>query len=392
MTDELFFPAGLALDTAFCNRQQERAFLKKCLLNNQHLVLISPRRYGKTSLIHQALSEVSLPYCAVDFLPATHLIFVKNALLAAVSALLTQLLPTHKKISQKLLGFFSNLNPRIVLSAAGQQVELTPHRGQQKSILEALLGLEEVAKTLKKRAVVVLDEFQQVSTLNENQEIEASIRHAVERSKYITYIFSGSNRQLLTQMFHDKRRPLYHLCELMKLERISLSDYAVFIQAAAKKKWKKELAKNVIQTILDLTECHTYYVGMLCRKLWSSTHIPTTDRVNAIWHNAVFEQFPWIAEDIGDLSVNQRLVLAALGHEPASATQPISKSEKFNILASKTGSKPFNISATNTMIAACLPPIRNTLVAPGFFEPSRRGSASFIILQTKTALFKEPTK
>ena len=180
----------------------------------------------------------------VDFLPATNLYFVKSAILTGVGGLLTQLLPLHKKLTQKILSFFTQLNPKIVLSAMGQEVEFVPRQAPEKSIIDALLGLDNLAKVLAVQVVVVFDEFQQIGTLNESHEIEASIRHAVERSQHVSYVFSGSNRHLLSQMFNDKRRPFYHLCELMRLGRIARNDYLEFIQAAARKNGIKNLLKK----------------------------------------------------------------------------------------------------------------------------------------------------
>lgn len=321
MKNQLSFPSGIALGEDFCNRSTEKLQLKQSILNNQHVVLVSPRRYGKTSLILQVLNEYQLQHCVIDFLPATHLDFIKNAILSGVSTLLTRLLPVHKKVVQKLLNLFESLNPRITLSAMGQQVELKPQQPSQKSIMDALLRLDELAQMFKKRVVFVLDEFQQVGILSQAQEIEASIRHAVERSQYVTYVFSGSNRHLLTQMFNDKRRPLYHLCDLMKLGRISKEEYAKFLQVAANKRWKKTLSNEVITEITQLTECHTYYVNALCRKLWKLSKIPAPQQVKNAWHDLIAEQYSWIASDVGELSVNQRLILAALAYEPTQAVQ-----------------------------------------------------------------------
>lgn len=321
MANQKLFPAGIALNKAFCNRTSERNALKQSILDNQPVVIISPRRYGKTSLMSQVIQENQMPFCLVDFLPATDLNFVKNALLAGVGELLTGLLPLHKKLTHKMLSFFTQLNPKIVLSAMGQQVELTPQQPPQKSILDALLGLDAMAKTLAKRVVVVLDEFQQIGMLSENHEIEASIRHAVERSQQVSYVFSGSNRHLLSQMFNDKRRPFYHLCELMKLERIAREHYLKFIQAAAKKQWKKKLSDDAILEIFDLTECHTYYVNALCRKLWKLEDAPSAMQVRELWQQIIEDQYPWIADDIGALSANQRLILAALSDQPTNVIQ-----------------------------------------------------------------------
>jgi AAA+ ATPase superfamily predicted ATPase len=321
MAIKIPFPAGVALGETFCNRHQERENLFENIISNQHCVLVSPRRYGKTSLIMQTLKENKIPHCLIDFFPATHISFVRNAILSGVGHLLTQLLPFHKKIAHSLLIFFKNLNPRIVLSAMGKQVELSPHNTPEKNIIEALMGLDETAKMLKTRVVMVFNEFPQIGNLKQGHEIETSVRHAVERSRWVTYIFSGSNRRLLTQMFNDKKRPLYHLCELIKLDRISREEFSKFTQTAAKKKWGRFFSEEVVKEILELTQCHTYYLNALCRRLWKLPAIPNVKQVEELWKKGINEQHSWISEDVGNLSVNQRLVLAALAYQPVQEPQ-----------------------------------------------------------------------
>ena len=320
MKDKIdFFPPGLALGKAFCNRVQERGMLKKAILKNEHLVMISPRRYGKTSLITQAIQENNIAYCSIDFLPATNSQYIKNIILDGVGDLLPQILPKQKVAMQKLLGFFKGLNPKFSVSVfkMGVSVELSGAQPAPKSIIEALMGLDQVAEELNKKVVVLLDEFQQISSLSDNHTIEASIRHAVERSKNVTYIFSGSDRHALELMFNDKNRPLFHLCKLVRIERIHHQDFSQFIQAAAGLHWKNPLPDEVIAKILELTECHTYYVNYLCRQLWDDEKCPDQlERVEEVWAQCVANQLPWITDDIGKLSANQRAVLAALVAQP----------------------------------------------------------------------------
>ena len=226
----------------------------------------------------------------------------------------------------------------------GQQVELRPQQSAEKSITEALMGLDELAKTFKEPVVVVMDEFQQIGVLSQYHAVEASIRHAVERSEYVAYIFSGSNRHLLSQMFNDKSRPFYHLCEIMKLERIAPLHYRDFIQAAAKKQWKKMLSDDALNEILKLTERHTYYVNALCRQLWKLEKCPTLRQVQECWTLSVSEQYPWIADEVGRLTPNQRLILAALAYQPTMNLQSQTFSKRIGLSPSsiKTAMKPLS--------------------------------------------------
>lgn len=316
-TDD-FFPPGLASGKAFCNRVKEREVLKVAILRGEHIVLVSPRRYGKTSLVTQVIHENELPFSSMDFLPATNSQYVKNVILTGISEVLSQILPKKKAAAEKLLSFLKGFNFKLSGSwhGFGLGVELASTHPLHESITNALMGLDNVAQEVGKKVVLLMDEFQQVSSISESHTVEASIRHAVERSKQVTYVFSGSDRHTLEQMFNDKNRPLYHLCKLMRIERIHSEDFAKFIEEASVVKWGQPLSSDVIGKILGLTECHTFYVNYLCRQLWGYETMPTEETVEKEWEAYVTNQLPWITDDIANLSANQRAVLFALVSNP----------------------------------------------------------------------------
>ncbi len=313
-----YFPTGIVTGLAFCDREAEREYLRRRLDQNAHVVLMSPRRYGKSSLIAQFTQEQNIPFASIDLLPATSSKYVKNAILDGVTQLLDLMPLKPKKLMQKALGHFANMNPVIELTAFHQKIILKPdEKTHEETILKALMNLDAVAKELNQELIFVMDEFQQIAELPDAHSLEASIRHAVERSKNIFYIFSGSNRTLLEEMFKNKKRPLYHLCDEMKLNRISKALYADFIQKAANKAWKMEISDSAIELILQLTGCHPYYVNRLCRMLWDFDAPPNGEQVKKTWGKYIESQkMDWVSEMIGELSINQRLVLAGLAQAP----------------------------------------------------------------------------
>lgn len=319
MQSTSYFPTGIVTGEGFCDRDEERALLKKRLAQNAHVVLISPRRYGKSSLIAQFTMDQKLPYSAVDLLPATSGKFVRNAIVDGVANLIDNIIPTVKKSKEKILSYFSNMNAVIELSAFGQRVKFTPlEKSPEESIIKILLNLDKVAIELNKKLIFVIDEFQQISNLEDSHSLEASIRHAVERSKNVFYVFSGSNRTLLEAMFKNKERPLYHLCDEIKINRINKDDYFKFIEKAAQKNWRNSsITSESINQILNLTECHPYYVNRLCRNLWDLASPPQIEDVIKIWNNYVEAQkLDWVSDVISKMTVNQRSVMAALSKEP----------------------------------------------------------------------------
>lgn len=317
-TVETYFPTGIVTGNAFCNREKERDYLKRRSEQNAHVVLMSPRRYGKSSLIAQFTLDQNIPFISVDLLPATSGKYVKNAIVDGVTQLLNMIMPKQKALKQKMMSYFSRMNPVIELSAFGQKLKLNPdEKTHEETIMKLLMSLDEAANSLNQRIIFVIDEFQQIATLEESHSLEASIRHAVERSKSVFYIFSGSNRTLLEEMFKNKDRPLYHLCDEMKLNRIVKEYYVPFIKKAAKKRWQQDISSESIDMILVLTERHPYYLNRLCRMLWDLEHSPNAELVESTWSKYVATQkIDWVSETISQFTANQRAVLAGLAKSP----------------------------------------------------------------------------
>src|SRR3990167_5336698 len=315
-----YFPQGLAKDDVFCNRDTERSMLKNSIAAHEHVVLVAPRRYGKTSLITQVLKEISTPSVNIDFFFVLTQSEVRKAITEGISKIINALLPKTKSLSQKLIDSIATLNSKIIFNFLGQKLEISTRQTTEKSISELLLALDQFAEKTKKTCVVVFDEFQQIGELKENHAVEAAIRHAVERSNYVSYIFCGSKRHLLNEMFTDKSRPLYHLCDLMTIDRIDTACYFPFLNKFAKDKWKKHLDDDTISEIIHLTENHPYYLNALCRRLWRSNDIPTIYDVRNAWDDYVEKQSIWKKDDLSRLTLNRKKVITALAfqttHEP----------------------------------------------------------------------------
>ena len=163
------FPVNIAIGKAFCNREQERKLLKELIKHGRHAVLIAPRRYGKTSLINQVLLELKFPYCLMELTMATSAHDVEHIIINHVSSLLNTLLPRTTKAKQNLLKLFAWLNPEVVMiTAGGQKLIFHPERTKlsaAENVAELLKKLDNAAILAKKRVIVVMDEFQQLSEI-----------------------------------------------------------------------------------------------------------------------------------------------------------------------------------------------------------------------------------
>lgn len=318
---ERYFPQGVATDTAFCNRDTERAALKASIEAREHTVLVAPRRYGKTSLITQVIKENAIPGVSLDFFFVLAQTEVHKVIAEGVSQIMSQLLPKTQSACDKLINAVKTLNPKLSFNLLGQKLEISTRQTTEKSLSELLIALDQFAEKSNQSCVLVFDEFQQIGELKENHAIEAAIRHAVERSQRVSYIFCGSKRHLLNEMFSDKSRPLYHLCDLMTIDRISTQCYQSFLNKLAKKRWQQTLEKEVVLEIIYLTENHPYYINALCRHLWRNEQVPDLGEVRFLWHDYVNKQSPWIISDISGLSLNRKRVLTALAIQPSDMPQ-----------------------------------------------------------------------
>lgn len=137
-----YFPQGIATDSTFCNRHQERTALKHSIQMHEHVVLVAPRRYGKTSLVMQVLKENAFPGVCIDFFFALTQADVTKTIIDGLSTVITQLLPVQKKASLKMINAIAAFNPKLNFSFLGQKLEISTKQTTEKSISELLLALD----------------------------------------------------------------------------------------------------------------------------------------------------------------------------------------------------------------------------------------------------------
>lgn len=304
-----YFPTSLAIGRAFCNRKDE---LKRLIANIQGInpvLIMSPRRYGKTSLAINAFEHVKYPYAHIDFYKELSEEDIESAILNGIGKLISQFETTPKKLIKLATDLFAGMEVRIILEKAGIRLDLSKRKRKVADvILDSLEKLHQCAKNRNKKAILYMDEFQVLGEITKNHSIEAAIREAAQKSSHIAYVFSGSNRHLMQEMFYDKKRPFYKLCDVIILDRILEEDYSRFIQKAAEEKWNKKLSDEVLKNIFIHAERHPYYTNKLCSMIWTDK-IPNADSVNKLWEHYVLENKSLVEREVELLSLNQRKLL-----------------------------------------------------------------------------------
>lgn len=311
---EEIFPQGLALGQNFCNRVTEQEHLMQNIQTSRATLVMSPRRYGKTSLVTQVIDKLQIPFADVDLYAELDEIEIQNSILTAIGSLVYSIESATNKAIQFVTEFCSELN--VNFRYKGNQVELEINKLKAttpaKTVLTALKKLDDLLIKRKKKAVLFFDEFQRVAEISTSGTIEGSLRHVAQKSKNIAFVFSGSNRRILESMFYDSKKPLYKLCDRINLERISKNDYTPFIQNLAKIKWQQQLDNAALDTIFHFSERHPYYINVLCHKLWLNKQAPTEEIVTIIWQKYLLEEKSTILAELELLSKNQAKLLIAI--------------------------------------------------------------------------------
>jgi AAA+ ATPase superfamily predicted ATPase len=255
------FKFGSVVDKDFfTDRKDETEEVKSILNSNNHLVLISPRRFGKTSLVSKVTNTLNRPVIYLDL-----------QLITDVSDFAAQLLKRVLKINkwENIKQFLANFRivPTIELNPQTDNIEVsfTPTVKNSFIQLEDVLNLIEKIGEKDKKPIVVLDEFQEIISLSKT--LSKQLRAVIQHHKHVNYVFLGSMESMMRTIFETKKSPFYHFGYLMTLAKIPYDDFFYYLKTRFKKITDKS---NEISTeILNFTDRHPYYTQQLAFYCWN---------------------------------------------------------------------------------------------------------------------------
>lgn len=254
---------------AFTDRAEEFKELTRDLKHGQNVIIYSPRRYGKTSLIKKVLASLKkqgLITVYVDLYKATS---KQKFIDIFAQAIGEQTAGSVRKGFEFVKSFLPRLLPKMVLRPSGLP-EIEFEYNHRKSVFPLLPDLLEAANKLavkrKRKAVVAFDEFQEIAGF-EDDEVEREMRSHFQAHRQVAYVFLGSKQHLMRQLFLNKNRPFYHSGKHFQLGKISKADFASFISNNFKA-GGLAVGSQAVDFILSKTECHPYYTQLFCSSLW----------------------------------------------------------------------------------------------------------------------------
>lgn len=263
-----FILTGYVSPDYFCDREQETQKLISALQNGRNVTLISPRRIGKTGLIRHVFHRMEAEKLAkcyyVDLYKTDSLASLVEQL---ANVVLGSLDTTKSKIVKQVTTFFKSLRPLFSFdSLTGVptiMVDVKPEMAEH-SLAEIFSYMEQSGQL----CVVAMDEFQSITSYGDSS-VEALLRSHIQQLTSVHFVFSGSQRHVLENMFASANRPFYQSTQILNLNEIEEQAYCNFATAKLAAH-RQQLNADVFGYLYQELAGHTWYVQMLLNRLYDS--------------------------------------------------------------------------------------------------------------------------
>ena len=265
-----FVTNGYAGPQYFCDREQETEFLVRMLTNENNIALISPRRIGKTDLIRHCFEQAAIKEHYHTFIVDIYSTkSIQDFIYTLGKCILEGLRSKGRSAWELFLQIVSSLRSEISFDINGMPV-WGMGLGQ---IANPGVTLDEIFQYLAKadrHCLVAIDEFQQITVYDDGRSIEAALRTYIQRCPNANFIFSGSHRHLMGEMFTSPSRPFYQSVTLFNLKPIPTERYLDF----ATEKFEqagKHLATDVVPTLYQRFSATTAYIQKVMNYMFQIT-------------------------------------------------------------------------------------------------------------------------
>ena len=270
----------IATKENFVDRGEDRTQLKNFLSSHINVMLISPRRWGKSSLVRAAMEELqnedrTIRVCYIDaFSIASEAEFYRTFASQVISCTSTKM---ERRI-QDAKKFLTGVVPQIVIkddvtNFMAFDVKFTP---QERDKMDILRLPEVIAKEKGIRIIVCIDEFQQLANLAEYKDMEGKMRSVWQHQQLVTYCMFGSKRHMMMNIFNNSNSPFYRFGQIFFLQKIPKEEWMPFIVRTFEKSSKK-ISGGFAELICEKVECHSWYLQQLCYFIWNATALEVTE-------------------------------------------------------------------------------------------------------------------
>jgi hypothetical protein len=324
MKDSPFIYGTIVSIQSFTNREAESAKLQSNLLNGINTTIISPRRWGKSSLVEKVIIDINkkdkkTKTVIIDlFSVSSEEEFLEQfarEVIKASSSKWQEWMSSGKEFFKKLIPKLSlGIDPTTDFSLSFDWHEL------KKNSDEVLNLPETIAKKRGIKFIICLDEFQNLSSFNDYLVFEKKLRACWQRHKSVTYCLYGSKRHMMTDIFNNPSKPFYRFGDIMILQKIETKKWVSFIckSFAATDKQIDEKTAGIIPLVM---KNHSWYVQQLAHYAWNVTHKrATTTEIYTALKELINANTPLYQKETESISHTQLNLLKAVAKDETQFT------------------------------------------------------------------------
>lgn len=303
----------------FCDRKKETALIIQAIENERNVVLISPRRIGKTGLIHHIFEQVKQQepqtQCFYIDINATRSL---NQFVQLLGKTVIGKLDTFSQNAlRKAMNFFASYKPTMTFDELTGiptfSITVSPNQSE-----ESLNHIFEYLKQSDKRIYIAIDEFQQITEYPEGG-AEALLRSYIQFLPNVYFIFAGSKQHIMTDMFLSAKRPFYQSSQVVNLPLIDRQEYHAFAN-----RWMKEkglcIDDDTFTYLYNKVDGQTWYIQDILNRLYQNGNEITTTEIDNVINDLINEQEIAFINYYESLTDNQAALLSAIAQEKAVAS------------------------------------------------------------------------
>ena len=248
----------------FTDREKETRRLKKDFENGINVILISPRRMGKTSLVKKVRSEIDNPGIKVVMMDIYDCRSEYDFYNRFASSIIKETAGRMELVMDNIKKFLVRVSPKISFSPEPMSeyslaLGITPENYSPEEILNLP---ETIAKEKGIHIVVCIDEFQQIGEMPDSLSLQKKMRGVWQHHTHVSYCLYGSKKHLMTNLFHNKRMPFYQFGETNELYAIKTEDWIPFIKEKFASR-KLIISDEYAARICDYVDNYSSYVQQL---------------------------------------------------------------------------------------------------------------------------------
>ncbi len=308
MEPVLFDHIAMAMD--FIDREKETALLASNFKNLTHTIVISPRQWGKTSIVRAAANRVSskkqtLKICQVNLL---NVHTEENFYISLATGILKATSSTWEEMVKTANTFLPRMIPRIVSMCQQSELSFGINLEELKKQPEDVLNFaESVAKAKKIHIVICISEFQHVSGFKDSLSFQKTLLSHWRKHDKVVYCLCGSKRHVMSDLFNNPSMPFYTFGDILLLPKISTANWIHYIRQHFSRT-RKEINENDARLVVSLADNHSHYVPQLTQQVWLRTTRKCNKEIVMAAHEGFINQlnllFINITENLATTQIN----------------------------------------------------------------------------------------